>query len=85
MPPLSVKQAAMLASAYELRPSYVEADALCVQWWTDSDARLMAYMEARHDWSAESDYAPFYVAALRQAQQASATAQSNNSASMTSR
>jgi len=64
---LPPRDRAILASAYELQQAQVEQDAADVRGWGGTDAELLAMLQARHGWSAESEYAPFYVAALRQA------------------
>jgi hypothetical protein len=70
MPVLTRRQAFVLASAYQLRPVQVEEDAQHVLQWTSSDdAGLVREMQRRHGWSAASEYAPYYVAALRAALQ----------------
>jgi hypothetical protein len=58
---------AILASAYELAQTDVEQDAAHVRDWGGTEPDLMATLQARHGWTAASEYAPFYVAALRQA------------------
>ena len=69
MSPLSQSDSQMLASAYELRRSDVEQDARLLVEWTGSHADLLRQFEERHRWSVTSEYARFYVAALRKALQ----------------
>ena len=58
---------AILASAYELAQTDVEQDAAHVRDWGGTEPDLVSTLEARHGWTAASEYAPFYVAALRRA------------------
>ena len=67
MPRLSDRDCSLLASAYELRKRQVQDDALFVLLWNGSEDDLLTFMQARHDWSAASEYAPYYVADLRRA------------------
>jgi hypothetical protein len=66
MPSPLATELAVLASAYELKRPEVEDDALRVQLWNGSEADLLAYMQKRHGWTVASEYAPNYVADLRQ-------------------
>ena len=66
MPLLSDRDSSVLASAYELGPSQVQADAVHLQQWTGSEADLLVSMQGRHGWTAASECAPYYVAGLRQ-------------------
>lgn len=67
---LSRRDCAILASAYELGQHEVDQDAATVQEWEGTDAELSGRMQARHGWTADSEYAPNYLAALRAALQA---------------
>ena len=67
--PLSQRATSVLASAYELGRWQVEDDALYLQQWTGSEAELVSSIQRRHGWTAASEYAPYYVADLRQALQ----------------
>jgi hypothetical protein len=67
MAPLSSLDAALVASAFQLRGNDVAIDAVLVEHWNGADADLLNAMQERHGWSAASEYAPNYVACLRQA------------------
>jgi hypothetical protein len=62
---LSPAVTAQLASAYELRPEEVETDARVVAQWSGSEADLHLTLEDTHGWTGVSEYATYYVAALR--------------------
>ena len=68
-PQLSRAESGVLASAYELRRRQVEDDAATLQQWSGTDADLLAYIQQRHGWTLDSEYAPHYVADLREALQ----------------
>ena len=66
MAALSDRDAAVLASAYEVRQAQVQDDAAYVLQWRGSEQSLHSYLQERHGWTAASEYAPYYVADLRQ-------------------
>ena len=66
MAALSDTDAAVLASAYELRQAQVQDDAAYVLRWRGSGERLHSYLRERHGWTAASEYAPYSAADLRQ-------------------
>jgi hypothetical protein len=57
----------VLASAYELEDSQVADDASAVQAWAGTDGELLNLLDDRHGWTTESENAPYYLTALRQA------------------
>jgi hypothetical protein len=63
---LSSRAVAILASAYELDERLVEEDARIVLNWTRTDDDLLTWLQERHGWSVASQYAPYYLADLRQ-------------------
>jgi hypothetical protein len=50
-----------------LQENQVEADASDVQGWAGADRELLRLLQDRHGWTTASEYAPYYLAALREA------------------
>ena len=64
---LSGRWREILAGAYELTEGEIAHDAAHVRRWAGSDEDLIAALEQRHGWSAESELGPYFLAALRRA------------------
>ena len=64
---LSGRWREILAGAYELSEGEIADDAAHVRRWAGSDEDLIAALEQRHGWSAESELGPYFLAALRRA------------------
>lgn len=57
----------ILASAYEVSEDQVREDATAIRDWTGLESDLLTELEQRHGWSAASELAPYYLAAIRRA------------------
>jgi hypothetical protein len=64
---LSELSSRRLASAYQLQQHQVEEDSERVHDWSGSNAELLIFMQQRHGWTPASEYARYYVDAIRRA------------------